>query len=101
MKVVSVVALALMGSRAHLMPAEQRPKHPKAAPSHSISRKVASTDNLACSINAVDQPVGKILEALSLQTKTNLVLVSPSEAKITLRLDNTPLVDMIRHLCAM
>jgi len=42
-----------------------------------------------------------VLELVSRQTKTNLVLLSPPSAKLTINLTNVRLIDMIRHICAL
>lgn len=54
-----------------------------------------------CSLNVVNEDPAKILQFLSAQTGINLVLLSPSEKKLTLNLRDVPLIDMLRHICAI
>lgn len=60
-----------------------------------------STSSPVCSLNVVNEDPAKILQVLSTQTKTNLVLLSPSDKKLTLNLRSVPLLEMIRHICAL
>lgn len=54
-----------------------------------------------CSLNVINEDPAKILQVLSSQTQTNLVLLSPSDKKLTLNLRDVKLIDMIRHICAL
>ena len=54
-----------------------------------------------CSINVANYELSKILQELSTQTKTNLILLTNPETKLTLRLSKVKLTDMIRHLAAV
>jgi type II secretory pathway component GspD/PulD (secretin) len=58
-------------------------------------------DQTPCSLNVVNEDPAKILQVLSAQSKTNLVLLSGSEKKLTLNLKDVKLIDMIRHICAL
>lgn len=54
-----------------------------------------------CSLNVVNEDPAKILQILSAQTKTNLVLLAGVDKKLTLNLRSVRLVDMLRHICAL
>lgn len=54
-----------------------------------------------CSLNVINEDPAKILQVLSSQTLTNLVLLSPTDKKLTLNLRDVKLIDMIRHICAL
>lgn len=54
-----------------------------------------------CSVDAADMEPAKILRLLSKQTGVNLVLLGTSDAKLTLRLSATPLVEVVKHISAM
>ena len=58
-------------------------------------------DETICSLNVVDWELGKVLQALSLQTQANLLLQAPPDTKLTIILSNIQLVDMLRHICAV
>lgn len=54
-----------------------------------------------CSVNVVDWNLSAILRTLSEQTGSNLLLLSNPGAKLTIRLADLPLADILRHLCAL
>ena len=54
-----------------------------------------------CSVDAADMEPAKILRLLSRQTGVNLVLLGSSDAKLTLRLSDVPLTEIIKHVAAM
>ena len=54
-----------------------------------------------CSVDAADMEPAKILRLLSRQTGVNLVLLGKDESKITLRLSDVPLTEIIKHIAAM
>ncbi len=58
-------------------------------------------EELLCSLNVADFELAKVLQALSDQTKTNVMLLSDAGSKITVHLTNVRLIDMIRHICAI
>ncbi|HRK21998.1 MAG TPA: hypothetical protein PLX06_09320 [Fimbriimonadaceae bacterium] len=58
-------------------------------------------ESTPCSLNVVNEDPAKILQFLTAQTQTNLVLLSPSDKKLTLNLKDVKLIDMIRHICAL
>lgn len=54
-----------------------------------------------CSLNAVDWDLAKMTSILSEQTGANLVLLSNASSKLTVRLANVKLGEMLMHLCAL
>jgi type II secretory pathway component GspD/PulD (secretin) len=60
-----------------------------------------SGENTVCSLNVVNEDPAKILQVLSAQTQTNLVLLSSTDRKLTLNLKDMKLADMLRHICAL
>lgn len=58
-------------------------------------------EDMLCSVQVVQEDPAKVLELISRQTKTNLVLLSSPTAKLTINLVNVRLIDMIRHICAL
>lgn len=58
-------------------------------------------DETICSLNVVDWSLSKVLQALSLQTQANLLLQAPEDTKLTISLNNVPLIDMLRHITAV
>ncbi|HVL37811.1 MAG TPA: secretin N-terminal domain-containing protein [Fimbriimonadaceae bacterium] len=69
------------------------------APSPAPQPKEPS--EILCSVNATQEDPAKILQILSHQTKANLMLLTPSDVKLTLRLTDVPLGEMIRHIAAL
>ncbi len=58
-------------------------------------------ESVRCSVDAAGLEPAKVLRLLSQQTGVNLVLLGASDAKLTLRLSDVPLSDVIRHVAAM
>lgn len=58
-------------------------------------------DMARCSVDAADLEPAKVLRLLSRQTGVNLVLLGSTDAKITLRLSDVPLIEIIKHISAM
>jgi type II secretory pathway component GspD/PulD (secretin) len=54
-----------------------------------------------CSVDTVEENLSTILSHLSRATGTNLLLLTPTDTKLTIRLVNLPLEDIVRHICAM
>lgn len=73
---------------------------PPALPPANKPRRTA-LDETICSLNVVEWELGKVLQALSLQTQANLLLQAPPDTKLTINLTNVPLADMLRHICAV
>jgi type II secretory pathway component HofQ len=69
------------------------------APGIPVVSKLNS--DLNCSLNVVDWEVSKTLRLLSDETGVNMVLLATPGQKLTLHLQNVPLKDMVRHLCAI
>lgn len=56
---------------------------------------------MSCSLNVPDMELAKIVRILADQTKTNIVLMSKPDSRLTLRLEDVPLRTMLRHICAL
>lgn len=53
------------------------------------------------SINAVDAELSFLLREIGIQAKRNIVLLSPTDKRLTVNLEDIPLSKMIRHISAM
>ncbi len=53
------------------------------------------------SINAVDAELAFLLREIGLQAKRNIVLLTPTDKRLTVNLDDVPFSRMIRHISAM
>lgn len=53
------------------------------------------------SINAVDAELAFLLREIGLQAKRNIVLLTPTDKRLTVNLEDVPVSKMIRHLSAM
>jgi type II secretory pathway component GspD/PulD (secretin) len=101
MNVVTILALAVMGSGVHQQSGAKPAKAAAAPPTQVQQTAPVNPETVLCSIDAFQFNVATILQKLSESTKTNLIVLSPPETKLTLRLDNVTLMEMIRHVCAM
>lgn len=72
-----------------------------AAPKVEDVKKKALGENTLCTLNVINEDPAKILQILSNQAQTNLVLLSVPDKKLTLNLRDVKLLDMIRHICAL
>jgi len=88
-------------------PASQRlalPETLMALPSGSKSPSkdpVTFEEDTLCSLEVSAMDPTQILQVLSAQTGANLILLSKAETKLTVRLTQVPLSEMIRHICVM
>ncbi len=74
----------------------------KAAPSaEKPSPPAGRPEDRLCSLNVADWDLAQILRILSEQTGANLVLLNNPGQKLTVRLADIKLLDMIRHICAL
>jgi type II secretory pathway component HofQ len=89
-----------------------QPKLRDTAPANNIVEKVADSlhtpagepsniDSKICSISVASWDVAQVLRELSVQSKANLILLTPTDTKLTLNLARVRLIDMIKHICAM
>jgi len=60
-----------------------------------------SMDDKIVDVVCTNTDLNGVLALLSASTKANMVLVSPSESKLTLRLKQVRLIDAVRHICAV
>ena len=75
------------------------PHLPHLKPATPIVRALPETAH--CSVDAADMEPAKVLRLLSRQTGVNLILLGSSDAKLTLRLSDVPLTEIIKHVAAM
>lgn len=76
-------------------------KSPFVAESLSSDDTVSAKDKKICSLDVADMDLSVVLRSVSRQSGVNLVLLSTTPQKITLRLQSVPLADVIRHICAV
>lgn len=86
---------------------------PKKATSAEVTKRRVATEagpkakedgkkaELNCSLNVPDMELAKVVRILADQTKTNILLMSKPDARLTIRLDNVSLQTMLRHICAL
>ncbi|MBS1713109.1 MAG: hypothetical protein JST30_02095 [Armatimonadetes bacterium] len=77
---------------------DARPKAPAEVKAKPTGGKI---DDSLCSLEVTGMDPAQILQALSIQTGANLILLAKPDAKLTLRLTRVPLSEMVRHICAM
>lgn len=66
-----------------------------------VAPRKPSKGDVLCSLESSDLELPMILKLLSEQSKTNLILLGASDHKLTVRLKNVPLSEMLGHLCAL
>ncbi|MBV6457207.1 MAG: hypothetical protein HONBIEJF_00314 [Fimbriimonadaceae bacterium] len=64
-------------------------------------RQPKPEEDVLCSLEVSAMDPAQILQVLSAQTGANLILLSKADTKLTVRLSQVPLSEMIRHICAM
>lgn len=58
-------------------------------------------DTTVCSLDVADWELAKVVRVLSQQTNVNVIALSNSDKKLTIRLSDITLAEMIRHICAV
>jgi type II secretory pathway component GspD/PulD (secretin) len=58
-------------------------------------------EQIPVSLNCVDMKLHQIIGFITDQTHVNVLLLAPSETKLTLRFTNRPLIDALRDICAV
>lgn len=58
-------------------------------------------DDVVCSLDVADWELAKVLRVLSQQTKVNVITMSAPDKKLTIRLSDIKLAEMIKHICAI
>lgn len=64
-------------------------------------RGESALGDVRCSVKVAGEDLARIVQTLSVLTRTNLVLLSSSDAKLTLNLTDVRLSEMLRHICAL
>lgn len=72
-----------------------------APPAEDVVKRKLLGENTLCSLNVINEDPAKILQILSNQAQTNMVLLAVPDKKLTLNLRDVRLLDMIRHICAL
>ncbi|HLK15302.1 MAG TPA: hypothetical protein VKT78_10890 [Fimbriimonadaceae bacterium] len=54
-----------------------------------------------CSLNVADYEIQKFLPLLTQQTGLNIILMTNSQAKVTMHVEKMRLIDVMRHVCAL
>lgn len=60
-----------------------------------------SGDSVLCSLDVADWDLAKVLRVLSQQTNVNVITMSAPDKKLTIRLSDVKLSEMIHHICAI
>jgi type II secretory pathway component GspD/PulD (secretin) len=94
-----MLGLALFASSLLPTPKASEPVYPKPKPQAPAAVRVV--EDIRCSVQVVQEDPAKVLQVISKQTKTNLILLTVPEVKLTINLTDVRLVDMIRHICAL
>lgn len=94
-------AIALLGGEGLRDPAGRRQSTVRVAGGATQQLKPVSLDDKLVDVVCTNTDVNGVLALLSASTKANMVLVSPAEAKLTLRLKQVKLIDAVRHICAV
>lgn len=58
-------------------------------------------DSVLCSLDVADWELAKVLRVLSQQTNVNVITMSSPDKKLTIRLADVKLSEMIHHICAI
>lgn len=72
-----------------------------AADSKPKPKPVLTIEDKIVDVVCTNTDVNGVLALLSASTKANMVLVSPTEARLTLRLRQVRLADAVQHICAV
>ncbi len=67
----------------------------------AVTPQQPSGENTPCTLQAVKADMPSMLRLLSDQSHIGLVLLSPSDIKLTTNLVNIPFIDALRHVCAL
>lgn len=72
-----------------------------ASPIKVLEPKLAAVQDKKVTIVAANVDLNRVLSILSDQTKANLVLLSATDAKLTVRLQDVKFIDAIKHICTL
>lgn len=72
------------------------------APANDEPKKDGKKDgDIVCSLDVADWDLSKVLHVLSQQTGVNVITLATTDKKLTVRLADVKLSEMLRHLCAI
>lgn len=63
--------------------------------------KPSNPEEIPCTVNVANFDLGQVLRLISDETKANLLLLAPPDQKLTLRLSQVPMIEMLKHVCAL
>ena len=100
----AILAMHLMVHGLGIGPAVHMPAIPDNKPTPKVEAAAPQQptgDNTPCTLQAVKADMPSMLRLLSDQSHIGLVLLSPSDIKLTTNLVNIPFIDALRHVCAL
>lgn len=63
--------------------------------------RTTSVEDTICSLNAEKLDLAQALRQISTMTRANLLLLTSSDQKLTIRLSDVKMIEMLRHVCAL
>jgi type II secretory pathway component GspD/PulD (secretin) len=99
----AVMAMHLLVHGLGLGPGTHLPAIPATQLAVNVQPKApqATGENTLCTLQAVKADMPSMLRMLSDQSHIGLVLLSPTDIKLTTNLVNIPFIDALRHVCAI
>ncbi|MBI5705781.1 MAG: hypothetical protein HZC36_02205 [Armatimonadetes bacterium] len=70
-------------------------------PGNVKAPKPSNPEDIPCTVNVANFDLGQVLRLISDETKANLLLLAPPDQKLTLRLSQVPMIEMLKHVCAL
>jgi type II secretory pathway component HofQ len=97
----AIIAEALNPAPPAESPKAEAPKPEAPKPEPAAKRGPLAPEDKLCTVNTSGASISQILHMLTEQTKANLVLMTPSDTTLTVRLTNVSLREMLRHISAL
>ena len=86
-----------LATKLFIPPTKDAVKHvPTKAPTTTVP-----PEQQLCSLNVSDYEIQKFLPLLTQQTGLNIILMTTSQAKVTMHVEKMKLIDVMRHVCAL
>ncbi len=108
MILTTLAGIAAMKSAAMNIAAPELPKRstvsyvrPRISPLLALHTSVNGGDTTICSLDVADWELAKVVRVLSQQTNVNVIALSNPDKKLTIRLSDISLAEMIKHICAV
>ncbi|MEA2554349.1 MAG: hypothetical protein QOJ65_2525 [Fimbriimonadaceae bacterium] len=99
-----VASIAIPKDTKDTKPKDTKPKPKAKSPqpkAQSLKPQATSPEDTLCDLSTVNAALPETLQVLSNQARIGLVLLSPSDLKISTNLVRTKFIDALRHLCAI